>query len=664
MHARPAIELGARREVEIPGLASGAAYYLQLLERTGDGTWRPCSAIATAVESRPETAVAYRPRARVRVHARDALTAEPIAALDVFAKNEDGIWIPAPPSAAPATVPGRGASFEVEAGTAVELGVAADGYAWTELEPLELRAGEQRELAPIELTRARSWTVTVRSARDRSPIEGARVRVHGAATATAAGAGAGADDVETGPGELAGGRPAPGLPAHRTDPAGVARVSYGGEDPAPRLLVAHPDYAEHARTLDGEGALHVELQPLATAMVRVVDEDGLAVVGASVACAAVDVPVRTRTRAQSRRTETTGMGGWALFEALGAGERTFSVQRGQLMGRRMMMGGSLAQVSLQQQSEGPRVTEDLAPGGSHSLELVVAGRGTVRGRVFEAGAVLAGAGVHALEGRFGLSEVMAYTDLSVPDVRTDTAGEFVLEDIERGEVTIVVTHPGRALPFASRLELTEHRSEHDVHLPGAVLRGVVLGADGNPLRGARINVVVASSNGNVPSRPRLMTVDAAGVFSMDDGLPAGIEAQVDGRGRFTLRGLPHGEVLRVETHAPFGRTDLRTLTLAQDEARELELRLEPAGALVVEAVGADGVIARNGIVRMHWRGTGEEAMLERYTGRGEAVTFGGLRPGPWDVEAAPLVGSGEAASSKRVDVAAGRSATLRVDAGP
>ena len=197
--------------------------------------------------------------------------------------------------------------------------------------------------------------------------------------------------------------------------------------------------------------------------------------------------------------------------------------------------------------------------------------------------------------------------------------------------------------------------EHDIEIPGGVVRGRVLGPDGEPAPGVRVSLM---QHGAVPvasiagSSYGEITSGAGGSFSFDSIGPG---SYVLAAGGASLLGDSQGAPARV-LRGPF--------TLERDETVEgLEIRLEEAGRLRVKVVDTSGSPVPEAAVFVR---DAQGRMTENFTLASTTIagirTIDGLAPGDYTVSARTArLATGESAP---VTVRAGETSDLEVLARP
>ncbi len=205
-----------------------------------------------------------------------------------------------------------------------------------------------------------------------------------------------------------------------------------------------------------------------------------------------------------------------------------------------------------------------------------------------------------------------------PRAVTDVDGRFTLGGVSRGVVSLVVHAEGRRpIAKATPTGNVPARDVGELRLDaGRTLEGRVLDAAGAPIEGAAV---------------------FAGVHSVlaDCAFAAPAVAPTDAEGRFSVRGLPEFGDLAVAVRA--GPRDGFRVDRPGD-VEEVELRLAPTTALVVDLVGVElpelgrvEVTAVRAGGRTPSLGDGSGARHAADAAGGRRFVFDGLRPGEYVV---------------------------------
>jgi protocatechuate 3,4-dioxygenase beta subunit len=488
----------------------------------------------------------------------------------------------------------------------VRLELSAPGFASFVAMLPRLEPGAERALGELALEPLPVARVQVFSLGDRAPVAGARVRA----------------ELDRSTEEDALGIEAiPRASEALTDAQGRADLAFPAADSPVLVWAEHPDFAPapplRIEPLARPGELRFDLDRGARVHVRVLDPDGRPVGGSSV--------LREWTRApesadgededappprEPSSTQVTDAKGETRFEHLAAGAHAFTL-------------------ALPGHAQLPEERQELEVLSGDALELTLRApaRAELSGVLTEEGAPLPGAKLSLRPGALADgSDAPAGLLGSSLAVRTDARGAWRFPDLDPGAWSLVVEHATRVLPVFFDVELEAPGTHLELDLEVALLRGTVRGADGTPLAGARVFVGEASEeNGGALLRADV-ALEAAGGARL-----AGFGSAVAGAdGAFLLRGVPSGVPLVVLATAK-GHAMARADALVPEDGPgvTLELRLAPAGALLVRALSKSGGAvagARIGVFALE-----RESAWTLFTdARGEARR-GELEPGRYRV---------------------------------
>ena len=250
------------------------------------------------------------------------------------------------------------------------------------------------------------------------------------------------------------------------------------------------------------------------------------------------------------------------------------------------------------------------------LELVLTAPGTVRGRVADAvGAPVAEFRIVAVQ-----SSRLSGMEIGIEDREKDfedAEGRFAFGGLMPGSWRFFAEADGfaRGVPLAFEVPLASDAPPADFVLErGARVDGIVLGFDGRPVGEAEVRYLDEQSSlarmfGNGPEAPSDRT---------------------DAAGRFTIDGLPAGEITLVARGEGYASSLPRALSVAPGEhVTGVELVLREGGRLEGEVYSSDGTPAAGATLQllslgnMAWR-------FERTDGEGRFVAAR-LDPGNWRV---------------------------------
>jgi len=212
-------------------------------------------------------------------------------------------------------------------------------------------------------------------------------------------------------------------------------------------------------------------------------------------------------------------------------------------------------------------------------------------------------------------------------------GSTLLEGLQEGHVSILAFHPGAVAspPLVNKNLVPGRQNQHLIRLraASAVIRGLVKGVDGRPLRGARVRLedparTYASSQAMQQRRPDFM------LGAVVPHMPAAVqETTTDRMGRFVLTSYPEispkGYYLTVESPDGKARAVQAVTNAGVDLEIELEEVEESAGRLLVHMGGRYQGLPIDATIN------GQP--LERFTlPADEQLLLDGLVPGLWRLE--------------------------------
>jgi len=552
----------------------------------------------------------------------------------------------------------------------LRLELSAAGYEPCLRSSIEVAPGRTVDLGVISLARVPVLEVVVRDDATGAPIEGASIELRRATSsegvrhAVRLGAGGGDEDEERGPampGEAG---------AHRatTDGAGRARVSsLPGQ--AGEVLVRADGFAPYkSAALDlpatGDARHEARLVQGARATITVLDRAGAPVAGRTVEHqgALGDMLMTFGDPARDTRVRSNEAG-LATFPHLEPGRHWFRLDERSALGMGMVFASSTD--GGKPMGEG-WVELDVASGGSYELELRLAARGTLEGRVTEGGEALAGAELVLQkpgEDPFGMMGGKV-------EARTSSTGRYLLEDAREGEYRLEVRHPTRALPASFPVTVREGENQLDLDLAINFLRGQVVDLEGKPVAGATVRAVRAQPAGGGVRMSMVMVRSGGGPGSVTVSTEPGaedVETTTDEEGRYVLRGIPSGIEVQVEARAKgFQKERTESIQLDPDEDRDdFDLALTPGGSLRISVEPADQYPTQLMAVASYrgegsGPGTPEVAVLEA----GEAL-LEDLQAGPWEVQLRPMgpapEGADELPAAQSVTVVGGEEVSCRFD---
>lgn len=205
--------------------------------------------------------------------------------------------------------------------------------------------------------------------------------------------------------------------------------------------------------------------------------------------------------------------------------------------------------------------------------------------------------------------VTLYTESGARRARTDQDGEFIVDDLAPGRVRIVVAHAD----YASAEVVTAAAGDPDhpadfgsIDLsPAGSVEGVVLDSNDDPVPGARV------AKDSVPTYLPL------------GPLPPGITTS-DREGRFTLRGLPEGNVTIAAASVDQGRAVVSDIAVRSGRTTsDVKITLPGEASTSREPKGAGSVAVTLG----ERTEQGRKIVLVMMVPPGSEAEVGGIEPG-------------------------------------
>ncbi len=628
------VPLDAEGRFSVLGLEVGATYELRLLtqsERAG--------AFAPFGRSRSETSraqagdtgvvLAYLPEAAISFQVLDAATKKPLERFEVEAgigfpealRGEDGRILRLHPEGRV-----RVGNLRPEGEERVELTVHATGYEDLR-EQIALSRGQELELGPIFLERVPRVLVEVSDARTGDPIPGARVTLV----------------KDTGNALLMDRR----IEVSSED--GVeSQVSFGE-----RTAVTDEQGSATLTSFEGEtcrlsvqadGFARAELGGLFLPKGKDVEQSFALTRGGEVLVSVLDLDgnplsgARVRHRPPSERagplaylssgSEDTDSEGRAHFKSLEPGIHGFQLDESRESGGVFMEPGAIV---LGGSAGGEWSEVEVQEDGISELVLRASPRGGLTGRVREAGSALPGASI-ALAPRGEERSERGFMPFGNRErARTDGHGEYRYEDLKAGPYTLTIEHPARSMPAVFEVDIDEGRNRFDVELPVSILEGRVTDVQGRPLAGISVRAERVRETGERRDFIAISVMDDGDgeVVTLGDGLGAS-GGTTDSEGRYSLRGVASDVDLVVKAQGEgVQEGSSEVVSVGPDETRSnVDLELEPAGSIEVEALLADGSPAQMCLVRARY--LADEGVRQQFGFiQSRSTKLDGLRPGTW-----------------------------------
>lgn len=375
----------------------------------------------------------------------------------------------------------------------------------------------------------------------------------------------------------------------------------------------------------------VEPTAVSSILGRVEDPGGRPVAGATIAL--LEEPSGSETEPFQIATGKTNLLGRVHFAGLSPGAYSLCQQHETPLGRRLMRGGSIAQVFLGSEESFTVAAQCTTIADEQSeVTLVVDPLFPIAGVVLDSGLPVAGASVHFLDSSTDQQSILAFADLGPPEATTGPEGRFRLSPAAGGDSTLVIESAGRPIAHTEPIFVGPDSADLVIRLPGGTLSGVVRSATGDALDQAQVRMQVRGEDGSYVEAPKIMVVDRAGALSLvEPDLTAGQVITGPG-GEYTIRGIPAPCMLHLEVRAEGHITAVDEVITQPEADHELDFTLEAGGRLTVRIVDHDGTLVLNSKAKLVWRGDGEQEDAGLFAGPG-ICTFDDLRPGPWELTA-------------------------------
>jgi len=543
----------------LAGLDVGQSYQLRarLSESSQEGDFweRSRSESVTARAGDGNVALQYLPEGALVFRVQDALTGLPIEGLSV----EAGLDWPQPlrdeagreRKSFPGGLVRVGALRPGNPDQRVRLVVKATGYGDYRREDIAVRAGQELDLGVVLLQPIPVLRVQVLDDERGLPLADAYVRIQKQAPpgdkrtlrrSVSLGDEGIEDAIEFGEGRSA-----------RSDEQGWAEInSYEGQ--TVELTVRAEGFAPaRVRGLFLPVGERVEQQvrmtPGGEVLVRVLDADGLPAAGARVAHRAPgEEGMVLPGPLGGAGASVTDSRGEVLFENLDPGLHAFRLDEGESGGGFVTTGDvSLAFAGLKDDSGEDWSDVQVVERERSEVTLRAAARGSLEGRVREAGELLAGATLRLTpesedEEDAGPGQLHLPGMSSGTEVRSDGEGRYRFEDVKVGRYTLAIEHSTRQMPESFRLEVRAGENRLDADLSLTIIEGRLLSREGEPLVGLRVRAERKSQTEGARPRMMFMITDDGGGGGGLIGGPGSLRAeQSDAEGRYTLRGVARTE---------------------------------------------------------------------------------------------------------------------------
>jgi protocatechuate 3,4-dioxygenase beta subunit len=340
-----------------------------------------------------------------------------------------------------------------------------------------------------------------------------------------------------------------------------------------------------------------------------------------------------------------------------SGNGVFNFGGGHAVMRRVVRGGDSS-------AEGWASVE-VTEGSQDGLRLVAPEKGSLAGKITEAGKPLANATVRLAQRG---APAMPFMD-DGRSAHTDGTGDYVLDGVEEGEYTLTVEHATRAMPFESDTRVRAGENKLDLDLSLAIVEGTVTGEDGKPVAGVRVRAERSNPAGGRRTMMAVMvTADGSGDPEVTVGPPGGGDARstTDENGKYALRGVLADVDLVVQADPKDAQpAHSETFKVKPDETKKgVDLKLERGGSIQVAVARAGkpvgGFLARATLV------DGEPVPKIQFVGPSGSAKLNGLKPGKWKISLDPIQGkigsdAPREVPDQEVDVRVGETAKANFD---
>lgn len=635
----------------VRGLEPGQSYTLKARRARDEGDdfgffERSRSTEVQARSGESGVVLAYQPEGALVFTVVDARTRQPLEHLRI----EAGIEWPAPQmgeDGKPRTLyPGGvvrvGNLRPATASERVTLNLFATGYQDWSRSDLALRAGQELDLGVIALEPVPLVRVRVTEAKGGAPVAGATVRITkeqsgeglSVRRSIAVSSDGGAESIEFGEGRNA-----------TTDADGWAELSSFEGDTVTVAVRAkgHAPYRFPGLFLPrGESLEHrAELTLGGEVLVTVLDAAGQPLRGAQVEHRAPTTGDLGHMRVlggpggPGERSDDRGV---ARFSFLEAGAHSFRLaEEGGGGGGFFTAGGAAIAFGGGAGGDEGWTEVQVGEGATSEITLQASPRGGLEGRVREAGKALAGATLTLEKENAGDGPGFLLPGMDGgPTGKSDGDGRYRIADVKEGRYRLKVDHPTRRMPQFFPLEIRAGDNTFDVELALSILEGRVVDSTGKGVPGVRVWPERQSSeDGPGATRGRMiMIMDDGGGGGVVDSGQFGQRALTDAEGRYSLRGVESDVdlVVKAEGDAVQPGTS-EVVRVAPDEVRTgIDLELDPAGSIRVEAKLADGSPGRFQLVQATYLDPSEPPLEPKVSFLQSGSTIlKGLKPGRWKV---------------------------------
>ncbi len=524
---------------------------------------------------------------------------------------------------------------------ALSLIVTHEAYRPTRITPVALALGATTDAGRVPMEPLGELRVRVLSADTGEPIRGARVM---AELRTGDDGTRSLEDLAANPRR---GSEPQRVRGRETDEQGYCTL-YASAGATGYACATHRDWpaselVEVRFVPRGSAPVDLYINPGAEARVRVVDPFGAAVAGVAVSATwrVPDVGSTAESMRSGWRVKLTDADGIAAFARLTPGSTTFALLEDRVGGPRSVG-----------ERDSTKLTVTVTPESVAEVQLVSTPRGSLRGRVLDAGLPLAGASIVLRPS--GAQDQGRWQTVREVSLRSDSEGRYSIQRLGAGLWDVTIRHPARLVAFSERLDFDGRDRERDFRLTGTAISGTVRDTRGRPIEGARIVL------GELKQDPRNKDNKSWNPVSTN------LRVLTDAMGFYQLRGVPFGVELQVAVdHPEHQGARSEPFQLAPDELRAgVDFTLRAGAILFVEVESDDGRVVRAQVLAQRvadekGKNVRGGPRTQRLDGRSRA-RFTGLAGGRYRVSLdRPFVGQ-DTPSSTTVELEAGREETVRL----
>lgn len=485
---------------------------------------------------------------------------------------------------------GRFAIEDVEPGT-YHLKVVSPRHASFQYGPFEVESGRATLEIPCPLAPASQLRGIVLSSEDGRPVAGAKValrpvRQQQSGRQIRMGGTGSAEFVLAEINEGSPGSPFMVGAGETVTTDAEGRFAFERLDPDEyRLSVSAKQYCEHVQDLlqvvrgQQQDDLEIELDRAGSLVAWALASDGSTKAGLRIELTGPLSEGREKT------TESTNADGEARFENLVPGEYRAQIGKSGNRGFTFTFAGGDQNTPL----EGEPV--QIVAGETTEIELEWEGVRLVRGRVIERGQPVQGATVT-------LKPKAQTFFFGGPSAKTDSRGEFLLENVNPGDYTISAAKSSMPVPVEQPLLVGEKlETVVEIVLATSAISGRVTDEDGDPVANARIMVRPKKEESSGPDRTETSTISYA--VSSDDGgffMSTGGGSQMvrtDANGEYRAENVPAGSYVVSAMRTGYITGESEVVQVKDEELVEgIDIELQPGGTIsgrIVDSGTGDGI---------------------------------------------------------------------------